>query len=262
MTEPDPIAPAPDAAAAPNAAAPAATDADRARRASPWLRLLLVALALATLLLVAHRLGGYVAIAATRIRGLGVWAPLAFVAAYAVATVALLPGSALTLAGGALFGLLRGTVYVFAGATLGASAAFLIARHLARGVVEGRLAANPRFAAIDRAIAREGRKIVFLLRLSPVFPFNLLNYALGLTRVRFVDYLLASLGMLPGTVLYVYTGKALGDVVAVAAGAAVPHDARYWGVLALGLAATATVTIVVTRTARRALAEEVKDVPS
>ena len=183
---------------------------------------------------------------------------MAFVAAYAVAAVALIPGSVLTLAGGALFGLLRGTLYVFAGATIGACAAFLIARYLARGAVERRLANHPRFAAIDRAVAREGRKIVFLLRLSPLFPFSLLNYALGLTRVRFADFAVASLGMLPGTVLYVYYGKVLGDVAKVAAGQGAPRGAGYWTVLALGLLATVAVTFVVTRTAKKALSEEIE----
>src|SRR5437660_81710 len=117
------------------------------------------------------------------------------------------------------------------------------------------IAANPRFAAIDRAVGAEGRKIVFLLRLSPVFPFNLLNYALGLTRVRFADYFLASAGMLPGTVLYVYSGKLLGDVTALAGGASVEKGAGYYAVVVLGLLATVAVTVVVTRTARRALGE-------
>ena len=91
--------------------------------------------------------------------------------------------------------------------------------------------ATPRFAAIDRAVGAQGRKIVFLLRLSPVFPFTLLNYALGLTRVRFVDYLVASIGMLPGTLLYVYYGKLAGDVAALAGGAAVEKGAGYYAVL-------------------------------
>jgi uncharacterized membrane protein YdjX (TVP38/TMEM64 family) len=172
-----------------------------------------------------------------------------------VATVAFVPGSLLTLAAGAIFGLGWGTAYVFVAATLGAAAAFLVARHLVRGAVERRLAGDARFAAIDRAIAHEGRRIVFLLRLSPVFPFNLLNYALGLTRVRFADYVVASLGMIPGTILYVYYGKLAGDVAALAGGAKVEKGPAYWAVLALGLVATAAVTALVTRTARRALRE-------
>ena len=95
-----------------------------------------------------------------------------------------------TLAGGAIFGLVRGSLYVFVAATLGSMLAFLVCRHLARGFIEQKIAGNERFAKIDRAIAREGRKIVFLLRLSPAFPFTLLNYALGLTRVSFLDYAL------------------------------------------------------------------------
>ena len=135
--------------------------------------------------------------------------------------------------------------------------AFLIARYVARNRVARVVARNPKFAAIDAAIGRDARRIVFLLRLSPVFPFNLLNYALGLTTVRFVDYLVASLGMLPGTVLYVYYGKVAGDVVAVASGSAPARGAGHYAVLALGLAATLLVTILITRNARRALQESV-----
>ena len=187
--------------------------------------------------------------------GLGIWGPVAFVAGYALATVAFVPGSLLTLAAGALFGLAEGTLLVLLAATVGASLAFLVARYLARGLIERRLAGNEPFAAIDRAVAAEGRKIVFLLRLSPLFPFNLLNYALGLTRVRFRDYLVASAGMLPGTLLYVYYGKVAGDVARLAGGGGVRRDAGYYAVLGLGLAATVAVTTLVTRTARRALRE-------
>jgi uncharacterized membrane protein YdjX (TVP38/TMEM64 family) len=189
------------------------------------------------------------------VEGLGPWGPIVFIAGYAAAVVALVPGSVLTLAGGALFGLVRGTVYVFAAATIGAAAAFVIARYVARRAVAQRIAADPRFAAIDRAVAAEGRKIVFLLRLSPVFPFSLLNYGLGLTRVSFVDYTLASVGMIPGTILYVYYGKLAGDVAAVAGGAPSAKGVGDYAVLVLGLVATVVVTVLVTRTARRALHE-------
>ena len=114
---------------------------------------------------------------------------------------------------------------------------------------------NERFAAIDRAVGEQGRKIVFLLRLSPVFPFNLLNYALGLTKVRFSDYMLASIGMLPGTLLYVYYGALAGEVAALVGGVAPAKGAEYYAVLAIGLAATIAVTTVVTRIARKALRE-------
>ena len=118
---------------------------------------------------------------------------------------------------------------------------------MARGAVERRLAGNARFVALDRAIGGDGRRLVFLLRLSPVFPFNLLNYALGLTRVRLVDFLAASIGMLPGTLLYVYYGKLAGDVAALVGGAEHTRGAATYAVLGLGLVATLVVTTVVTR---------------
>ncbi|HYC32150.1 MAG TPA: TVP38/TMEM64 family protein [Gemmatimonadales bacterium] len=215
----------------------------------------LVALAVAGLLIAGQRAAGAVPRFAGWVEGLGAWGPAVFVAGYVVATVALVPGSLLSLGAGALFGLARGALVVLLGATLGASAAFLVARYVARGPVERRLAGDPRLAAIDRAVGERGRRIVFLLRLSPVFPFNLLNYALGLTRVRFVDFLVASAGMLPGIVLYVYYGKVVGDVTRLAGGAPMGRGAGYWTVLAVGLVATIAVTAMVTRIARRALDE-------
>ena len=188
------------------------------------------------------------------VHGLGLLGPLVFVAGYAAAAVAFVPGSLLTLAAGAVFGVGLGTVYALIGATLGASGAFLIARHVARTAFQRRMAGVPQFATIDRAVSREGWKVVLLLRLSPVFPFNLLNYALGLTRIRFVDFLVASIGMLPGTLLYTYSGKVVGDIAALAGGQSPPRTAAYYLVLGLGLAATVAVTAVVTRLARRALA--------
>jgi len=199
--------------------------------------------------------GGYVQGFAQWVDGLGAWGPAAFIAGYALAVAAFVPGSLLTLAGGAIFGVAKGTAYVFCAAVLGSSLGFLIARYLARGAVERRLAGNEKFAAIDRAVGGQGRWIVFLLRLSPVFPFSLLNYALGLTSVRFADYLAASVGMLPGTLLYVYSGKAVGDVAALAGGAQHERGATDFALLAVGLLATAVVTVLVTRIARRALDE-------
>ena len=177
-----------------------------APRRSPAKTVAIVVAALAglALLLWLGRKGGqYTPRFAAWVDGLGVWGPIVFILGYMVAAVAFIPGSLLTLAAGAIFGLVRGTAFTFVGATLGAAAAFLVARYAARGAVEKKIAGNARFAAIDRAVGREGFKIVALLRLSPVFPFNLLNYSLGLTKVRFLDYLLASVAMLPGTLLYV-----------------------------------------------------------
>ena len=224
------------------------------RRRSP-IRLVLLLCLLAGLVFAGREAAGLLPRFAAWVDGLGAWGPVVFVLGYVVATVAFVPGSLLTFGAGALFGLVQGTALVLAGATLGASAAFLVSRYLARSAVERRLAGNIRFAAIDRAIGEQGRKIVLLLRLSPVFPFNLLNYALGLTRVRFTDFAMASVGMLPGTLLYVYYGKVAGDVARLAGGGGVPRGVGYYAVLGLGLVATVVVTTLVTRTARRALEE-------
>ncbi len=234
----------------PDADAPA-TGSGKARA----LRLAAVTLAVVALIALGRQAGGYVPRFAEWVAGAGVWGPVVFVLGYAAAVVGFVPGSLLTLAAGAVFGLAQGTALVFIAATLGASAAFLVSRHLARASIEKRLAGDERFAAIDRAVGAEGFKIVLLLRLSPAFPFTLLNYALGLTDVAFRHYVLASIGMLPGTLLYVYYGKLAGDVAALAAGAAPERGAAYYGELGLGLAATVVVTALVTRTARRALAE-------
>ncbi|MEX2206459.1 MAG: TVP38/TMEM64 family protein [Myxococcota bacterium] len=187
------------------------------------------------------------------VEGLGAWGPLAFVLGYAVLVIAFVPGVVLTMAAGAIFGVTQGTLIVFVGATLGATAAFLVSRYFARSFVASRVAGDARFAAIDRAVERDGLRIVFLLRLSPLVPFNLLNYALGLSRVRLRDYTLASLGMLPGTLLYVYSGKVAGDVASIAGGAGVERGSEYYALLALGFVATIGVTAVITRIARRAL---------
>lgn len=213
---------------------------------------------LVALFLAARRLGGSIPQLANWVEGLGALGPVVFVAAYIVGVVAFLPGALLTLTGGALFDIGPGTFYVFVAAVIGSSLAFLAARYVARGLIEEKLRHHPRFAALDGAVADQGLKIVFLLRLSPAFPFNFMNYALGLTRVSFRDYFLASIGMLPGTLLYVYYGKVAGDAAALAAGAAVEKDLAYYLVLGLGLVATVAVTAIVTRLARKALAENTR----
>ena len=230
--------------------------AREAKTASSRLRTVFVALAGAGALFVVARTGGSQLPALVNgVESLGAWGPIAFIGLYVLATVLFVPGSLLTLAGGALFGVASGFAYVFVAAVIGSCLAFLLARYAAREWVEARIGANPRFAALDRAVGDEGLKITFLLRLSPVFPFSFMNYALGLTRVSLRDYMIASLGMLPATFLYVYSGRVIGDVASLAGGAETQHGGGYYGVLALGLAATLTVTAVVTRIARRALAD-------
>jgi uncharacterized membrane protein YdjX (TVP38/TMEM64 family) len=216
-------------------------------------KLLIGAVAVVLLYLLAREAGSYVPEVAAWVETLGFWGPLAFIAIYAVAVVGFVPGALLTLAGGAIFDLVSGTLYVFTAAVLGSTMAFLVARYVARQAIEKRIDENPKFASIDRAVGEQGLKIMFLLRLSPAFPFSFLNYALGLTRVSLRDYLLASFGMIPGTVLYVYYGKLIGDVAALAGGAAPDKDAAYYAVLGVGLVATVVVTALVTRVASRAL---------
>ena len=181
------------------------------------------------------------------------WAWPAYVVSYVIATVLALPGSVLTLVAGFVFGLPLGVALTSLGSVTGATCAFLIGRYVARGWVEQRVATNKTFAALDAATRNEGFVIVFLARLSPAFPFNVLNYGLALTAVRLRDYVLASwIGMLPGTVLYVYLGAAAGDLRQLLSG---DVDGGMAGRVLLigGLIATAVLTAVITRKATRAL---------
>ena len=171
-----------------------------------------------------------------------------FILIYVLACVCFVPGSVLTLGGGALFGVAWGSVYVSIGATAGATAAFLVGRYLARDWVARKIEGNKAFSAIDRAVAEEGWKIVLLTRLSPIFPFSLLNYALGLTRVPLRHYVLASwIGMIPGTIMYVYIGS-------LARASTGETSTAQWILRGVGLVATILVTVLLTRIARRALA--------
>jgi uncharacterized membrane protein YdjX (TVP38/TMEM64 family) len=230
-----------------------------AEQRTPLIKIATLLLALGALIAFGKFAGGYIEPFTQRVAELGIWGPAAFIAVYIVAVVAFVPASLLTLAAGAIFGIGSGVAYVFVAASIGSGLAFLVSRYLARSMVEKRLHAQPKFSAIDRAVAEQGLKIVFLLRLTPVIPFNLINYALGLTRVRFTDYMLASFGMLPGTLLYVYSGKIAGDVATLAGNPGVAKGAGYYALLALGLLATIAVTTIVTRTARKALNEATRN---
>src|SRR5438552_4358070 len=173
-----------------------------------------------------------------------------FIGAYAIATVLLFPGWILTVVAGLIFGVIGGTAAALSGATLGAALAFLVARYLVRDSVQKIAKSNPRFQAIDQAIGENGWKIVGLLRLNPLIPFNISNYFYGITAIPFSHYVVVSaIGMLPGALLYAYLG-ALGKAT-VGAGSP-PSIGRYF-LLGIGLPATVAVTIIISRLARNAL---------
>ncbi len=188
------------------------------------------------------------------VRGAGWMGALGFGVIYILACVLMLPGSILTLGAGFVYGPVYGTLLVSPASVIGATLAFILARTVARESIAAKVADNQKFAAIDAAVGQQGFKIVALIRLSPIFPFNLLNYGLGLTRVSPSAFVGASfLGMLPGTFMYVYLGSMVTSVADLASGA--PSDggwaqtAMLWG----GLAATVVVTIFITRVAQKAL---------
>ena len=192
------------------------------------------------------------------IQDAGALGVLVYAGAYVIAGVAMLPGSVITLAAGFAWGPVWGVAIVSPVSVLTSTVAFLLGRTLLRDWVRGRVETNPKFAAIDDAVGRNGFKIVLLLRLSPIFPYNLLNYTLGLTSVRLTHYVLASfLGMLPGTVLFVYLGSLVTSVGELLGGQQPDggplQNVLYWG----GLAATLVVTVLVTRIARRSLADAI-----
>ena len=187
------------------------------------------------------------------IDSLGSWGAIAFIILYILTTVAFLPGSLLTLGAGVVFGIFFGSVYVFIGATLGAIAAFLVGRYLARDWVAQKIAGNQRFKAIDQAVSKEGFKIVLLTRLSPIFPFFLLNYAYGVTGVSLKDYAIASVGMIPGTIMFVYIGSLAGNLATLGTQTPTVNPTLQWTIRIIGFVATVAVTLYVTKLAGKAL---------
>ena len=180
--------------------------------------------------------------------GLGPLGWVLYALVYAVCCVLFVPASILTLGAGALYGLGTGTAVVLAGATLGATLSFLLAKSVLRKRIEKMTAGNAKFVALDKAIAKEGAKIVFLVRLSPVFPFTYINYAFGLTGVRTAAYVLASfVGMIPGTFAYVYLGAA------AATAASGGTDATKKALQIGGAVAAVLVSIFVARVASKAI---------
>ncbi len=196
------------------------------------------------------------------VQGLGPIAPIGFILIYNLATVLFVPGLILTLGGGVLFGLGLGTVYVFIAATLGATIAFLVGRNFARDWVTDKMVSYPKFGAIDAAVAKNGFKIVLLTRLSPLFPFNVLNYAFGITQVSLKDYILGSIGMIPGTILYVYIGSLIGNIALIGTQNTLinPETERLqWIAKIIGFMVTIGATIYITRIAQKALDQSIEE---
>ena len=191
------------------------------------------------------------------INSLGAVGGIVFIGIYIIATLAFLPAAILTLGAGIIFGVIWGSLYVFIGATLGAVAAFLVGRYLAQSWIKEKISSYKKFAIIDKAVSKQGLKIVLLVRLSPLFPFNLLNYAFGITSVSFQDYLIGSVGMIPGTIMYVYFGYLAGDLALIGTHNQPVNLILNWVIKIIGLIATIAVTIYVTKIAKKALDEEI-----
>jgi uncharacterized membrane protein YdjX (TVP38/TMEM64 family) len=193
----------------------------------------------------------------TWVDSLGSVGAIAFIIIYIVATIALIPASFLSLGAGVVFGVVFGSLYVLVGSILGAVAAFLIGRYFARDWIAKKIKGNRKFRAIDEAVGKEGFKIVTLTRLSPIFPFILLNYLYSITGVSLKDYVLGSVGMIPGIITFVYIGSLGESIATLGTGTPTTNQALEWTIRIIGLMATVAVTAYVTKIARQALEKEV-----
>jgi uncharacterized membrane protein YdjX (TVP38/TMEM64 family) len=194
------------------------------------------------------------------VEGLGAWSYLVITVAYIVGSIAMFPSIVITTLAGFLFGIGKGMLAAWIASVLGAVSAFLVGRYVARDWVAEQIKQRPRLRALDRAVGENGFKIVVLTRLSPVFPFNFLNYAYALTNISVRDYFMASLvGMIPGTIFYVSVGAVAKDLTMLVSGEATLGNT--WiktAMLGLGVLATLAVTIVVARLAKEALRESLE----
>ncbi len=193
---------------------------------------------------------------AERIRGAGATGVFIFIAVYVVAEVALVPGSLLTMAAGFAYGPIAGLFVASPASVLAATTAFLLGRTVLRGWIQKKIARSPKTRALDRAIGKNSFKLILLLRLSPLVPFNLLNYVLGLSDVPLGRYVAASfIGMLPGTWLYLYLGS-LATTAAELSNASREGRVQRIVLTVAGLVATVLAIVFITRAAKRALEEE------
>ena len=222
-----------------------------------FLKPILIGCSIAILIIIGHHfnLQGLFSKSLLWVDSLGWLAPVAFIVIYNIGTLLFIPGSLLTLKGGCLFGFLWGSIYVLIAATIGATFAFLVGRYISRDWVCKQIGNKPNFQAIDKAVAKNGLKIVFLTRLSPIFPFNLLNYAFGVTQVSLKDYILGSVGMIPGTAMYVYMGSLIGDIAMKNPSIPTNPETQFVQLLlqGVGLIATVFVTFYVSKVAKKAL---------
>ena len=184
------------------------------------------------------------------VEGLGFWGGVIYAAFYAIATVLLVPGAPLTIAAGLVFGLAVGFPVVLVGATIGAALAFLAARYLVRQKVREIVDERPRLKAVDRAVAEEGWKIVAMVRLTPIIPFNVQNYFFGLTEINFWHYVAATaIGIVPGVLLYLYLGAIGGATLA----GGEKFGPLQWGFLGAGLVITIVAVLLITKKAKAKL---------
>ena len=194
----------------------------------------------------------WLAHALVAIGNMGPWAPVLFVVTYVAASVVLAPVFVLTVAAGALFGVWRAILLVLISKMIGSSVVFVLASPLSRSRLMNWVDRDARVAAVRRAVADDGLWVMFLLRLSPVVPFVLLNYGLALSGVRYRNFVVAMAGTLPTIVMYVYYGKIVGDVAKIAAGVAPVRGPEYYVLLVGGLIATVLATTSITRASKRA----------
>jgi len=186
-------------------------------------------------------------------RQLGAAAPVIFILVHVIGVVAFVPATVFAVAAGALFGFVRGVVYSLVGGCLGALGAFVIGRYAVRRLFAERFAASRALSSIDRAVAEDAVRILVLLRLSPIMPFNVLNYVLGASSIRLRDFLVGSIGMVPGTMAAAYAGQVAGDALAATGTAQAGLSPSYFVTLGVGVLATILAAVVLTRIARRAL---------
>ncbi len=187
---------------------------------------------------------------------LGAWGGLLFILLYIFATVLFIPGTILTLSAGVLFGVVHGSLLVSIGSTLGSAAAFLTGRYITRKWVSKKTQENSRFKTIDQAVSEKGWKIVVLTRLTPALPFNLLNYAFGLTKIGLGTYMFSSwIGMIPATVMYVYVGSLAKDIATLGTSQE-PLTSTEWIFNFFGLGITVALAFYIARIAQQILGQE------